>query len=102
MSPDDLQINGAQCLTTERFTRLQVNPGKCPIGSLVFALSHSFELGQAKQLIKRAALPCYQWQLCSDLAHNIVNGPYIKRADPLHMPGDFTSSQDYLESPVSI
>lgn len=57
--------------------------------------------GSSQAAYQRAALPCYQWQLCSDLAHNIFNGPYIKRADPLHMPGDFTSSPDYLESPCT-
>lgn len=31
---------------------LLVNYGKCPSGTIVFALSHSPELGQAKQLIK--------------------------------------------------
>ena len=33
-------------------TGLLENYGKCPSGTLVIALSHSPELGQAKQLIK--------------------------------------------------
>lgn len=88
-------------MTTERFNALAVNPGKYPASTLVFALSHSFWLVQTKELIKEPLCLCYQRQLWSDLAHKIFNGPYIKRADPLHMPGDFTSSQDYLESPCS-